>query len=190
MVVSGLSDNPIVWTISKVDSTQPLGIHKITLYQDMWNQNTDYIDNDELLPNGDRDVFAMYADYYSTTSTVPTEPENETVSQYSFDISTSTSTIKVGGSYKRLTFAVRNEDNIDVTDDYLLDKEIQWTCTLVDNEELNSVLSENITWKETTNVNQIMIKFSTNRSYIGETLIIVANIADEIKATLQLNITS
>ena len=190
MVVSGLSDNPIVWTISKVDSTQPLGIHKITLYQDIWNQNTDYIDKDELLPNGDRDVFAMYADYYSITSTTPTEPENETVNQYSFNISTSTSTIKVGGSYKRLTFTVFDEGNIDVTDDYLSGKEIQWTCTISDNEELNSILSENITWKETTNVNQIMIKFSTNRSYIGETLTIVASIAGETKAILQLNITS
>ena len=69
-------------------------------------------------------------------------------------------------------------------------KEIQWTCAISDNEELNSILSENITWKETTNVNQIMIKFSTNRSYIGETLTIVASIAGETKAILQLNITS
>ena len=57
-------------------------------------------------------------------------------------------------------------------------------------EFFSNILSENITWKETTNVNQIMIKFSTNRSYIGETLTIVASIADETKAILQLNITS
>ena len=89
-----------------------------------------------------------------------------------------------------LPVQVFDEGNIDVTDDYLSGKEIQWTCTISDNEELNSILSENITWKETTNVNQIMIKFSTNRSYIGETLTIVASIADETKAILQLNITS
>ena len=87
-------------------------------------------------------------------------------------------------------FFIFDEGNVDVTNDYLSGKKIQWTCTISDNEELNSILSENITWKETTNVNQIMIKFSTNRSYIGETLTIVASIADETKATLQLNITS
>ena len=47
------------------------------------------------------------------------------------------------------TFTVLDEGNIDVTDDYLSGKEIQWTCTISDNEELNSILSENITWKET-----------------------------------------
>ena len=189
MIVSGVSDNPIVWVISKVDSTQPLGIYKITLYQDMWNQNTDYVDKDELLPDGNRDVFAMYADYYPTASTTPIKSEDMLKNKYNAVISTSTSMIKVGGSYKKLTLTIFDEGNVDITNDYLLDKEIQWTCA-VENVELNSNLSENIIWKETTNTNQIMIKFKTNRSYIGETLTIVAKISDKIEAMLQLNITS
>ena len=57
----------MAWTISKVENANELGIQMLTLYQDFFNEHTDYVN----LETGE-----MYADYYDSdiAPTDPTEP--------------------------------------------------------------------------------------------------------------------
>lgn len=54
-VISDMIPEPIVWKISKVENIHPFGINKLTLAQDMFNKDTDYVN---------WETGEMYADYY------------------------------------------------------------------------------------------------------------------------------
>lgn len=159
LVLSALIKKPHVWQISKVENTKPLGLIKITLDQDSWDEHTDYVN----LETGE-----MYADYYTSdiTPTDPTEPTPTPSSNYS-TITASTSTIKIGGSYKTLTATVFDESGTDITDTYS-DADFKWSCSIegVDSTELNTV----ITWLDGTTFNKQKIKFSNDRSYLEKIL--------------------
>ena len=159
LVLSALIKKPHVWQISKVENTKPLGIIKITLDQDSWDEHTDYVN----LETGE-----MYADYYDSdiAPTDPTEPTPTLSSNYG-TITASTSTIKIGGSYKTLTATVFDESGTDITDSYS-DAVFNWTCSIegVDSTELDTV----ITWLDGTTFNKQKIKFSNDRSYLEKIL--------------------
>lgn len=159
LVLSALIKKPHVWQISKVENTKPLGLIKITLDQDSWDEHTDYVN----LETGE-----MYADYYSSdiTPTDPTEPIPTPSSNYGI-ITASTSTIKIGGSYKTLTVAVYDESGTDVTDVYS-DADFEWHCN-IDGEDLTEN-TDIITWLEGTTFNKQKIKFSNDRSYLEKIL--------------------
>jgi hypothetical protein len=91
MILSALTPNPTTWQVSKIDTSKPFGLIEVTLYQDFFNPNTDYVN----LETGE-----MYADYYMS-SIAPTESTAN--SSISCDITSTTNTIKVEGSYKLLT---------------------------------------------------------------------------------------
>lgn len=55
MIVSALIEKPITWQISKVENVHPFGLNKLTLQQDKFNQQTDYVNFD---------TGEMYANYY------------------------------------------------------------------------------------------------------------------------------
>ena len=159
LVLSALIKKPHVWQISKVENTKPLGIIKITLDQDSWDEHTDYVN----LETGE-----MYADYYTSdiAPTDPTEPTPTPSSNYG-TITASTSTIKIGGSYKTLTATVFDENGTDITDSYS-DADFEWYCSVegVDSTELDTV----ITWLDGTTFNKKKIKFSNDRSYLEKIL--------------------
>ena len=158
LVLSALIKKPHVWQISKVENTKPLGIIKITLDQDSWDEHTDYVN----LETGE-----MYADYYASdiTPTDPTEPNPTPLSNYS-TITASTSTIKIGGSYKTLTATVFDESGTDITDTYS-NATFNWTCS-IDGEDFTN--SNIITWLDGTIFNKKKIKFSNDRSYLEKIL--------------------
>lgn len=183
LVVSAPTSNPIVWKISKVIGHKPFGIQKLTLFQDVWNPSTDYIDT-EAIANGD--TYAMYADYYTSdiSPTDPTEPTPTPSSNYG-TITASTSTIKIGGSYKTLTMTVYDENGTDITDTYS-DAVFNWTCSIegVDDTELDPV----ITWLDGTTFNKQKIKFSNDRSYLEKILEVKCEIikdTETIETTMQ-----
>ncbi len=161
MVVSALTEKPIVWKISKVVTHSPVGVIKINLSQDSWNDHTDYVN----LETGE-----MYADYYSS-STEPTDPDapSPTPSNTYGKITASTSTIKVGGSYKTLTLKLYDADNNEVTDNYS-SATFDWTCYIKGNE--TDDLSDKVTWLNGSLFNQKKIKFPDNRSYLDKILVI------------------
>lgn len=166
VLVSSFTDNAIAWQISKVENAQPLGVQKLTLYQDFFDQHRDYIEKDE---NGN--IIGMWASYFDS-EIAPTDPSTPTTSPSSITarISASTSTIKVGGSYKNLTVNLFNDSNEDITTEYT-DATFTWTCS-VDDEDW----TDKVTWRVGTEYNQKKVKFPNDASTIGKILSIKCEI--------------
>lgn len=156
VIVSALIENPTVWKITKCESASPLGLQKLTLYTNFFNEHTDYVN----LETGE-----MYANYFDS-EIAPTDPSTPTTppSSITARISASTSTIKVGGSYKNLTVNLFNDSNEDITTEYA-DATFTWTCS-IDNEDW----TDKVTWRAGTEYNQKKVKFPNDTSVIGKIL--------------------
>lgn len=150
---------PNTWVVSKVERVNVRGRTKLTLYQKPFNSNTDYIEKDE---NGI--ITGLWANYFGGTA--PTDPDTPTTppSSITARISASTSTIKVGGSYKNLTVNLFNDSNEDITTEYA-DATFTWTCS-IDNEGW----TDKVTWRAGTEYNQKKVKFPNDTSTIGKIL--------------------
>nr|DAD94492.1 MAG TPA: hypothetical protein [Siphoviridae sp. cttFh17] len=169
VLVSSFTDNAIAWQISKVENAQPLGVQKLTLYQDFFDQHRDYIEKDS-----DGNIIGMWASYFDS-EIVPTDPSTPTTppSSITARISASTSTIKVGGSYKNLTVNLFNDSNEDITTEYA-DATFTWACS-IDNEDW----TDKVTWRVGTEYNQKKIKFSNDTSVIGKILSVKCEIVKD-----------
>lgn len=156
LIVSAPIKEPVTWRITKCENAQPLGIQKLTLYQDRFNEHTDYVN----LETGE-----MYANYFDS-EIAPTDPDTPTTppSSITARIAASTSTIKVGGSYKNLTVNLFNDSNEDITTEYA-DAIFTWTCS-IDNEDW----TDKVTWRAGTEYNQKKVKFPSDTSVIGKIL--------------------
>jgi hypothetical protein len=179
LVVSAKTDNPTIWSVTKIENTKPIGLQKLTLYQTFWNDHTDYIERDS-----DGNITAMYADYYETDSSLtPTDPSDiaPTTINYS-KITAATSTIKIAGSYKTLTAKIYNDSDTEITDNYS-SADFKWTCSVGDED-----LTDAVTWLNTSTFNQIKLKFTDDRSYLGKTLdikCVVCTATEAIETTAQ-----
>ena len=144
------------------------GRTKLTLYQKPFNSSTDYIEKDE---NGL--IIGLWANYFgSVTPTDPSTP-TPTPSSITAKISASTSTIKVGGSYKSLTVNLYNDSNEDITTEYS-DATISWTCS-IDAEDW----TDKVTWRDGTEFNQKKLKFPNDISVIGKILSVKCTIGKD-----------
>ena len=170
VLVSSFTDNAIAWQISKVENAQPLGVQKLTLYQDFFDQHRDYIEKDS-----DGNIIGMWASYFDS-EIAPTDPDTPTTppSSITARISASTSTIKVGGSYKNLTVNLFNDSNEDITTEYA-DATFTWTCS-IDNEDW----TDKVTWRAGTEYNQKKVKFPNDTSAIGKILSVKCEIVKDI----------
>lgn len=150
---------PNTWVVSKVERVNVRGRTKLTLYQKPFNSNTDYIEKDE-----SGIITGLWANYFGGTA--PTDPSTPTTppSSITARISASTSTIKVGGSYKNLTVNLFNDSNEDITTEYA-DATFTWTCS-IDNEDWTN----KVTWRAGTEYSQKKIKFPNDTSVIGKIL--------------------
>ena len=164
VVVSALTEHPTVWTVTKVENSMPFGIQKLTIYTAFWNEHTDYVN----LETGE-----MYANYFDSeiAPSIPTTPPSSITAR----ISASTSTIKVGGSYKNLTVNLFNDSNEDITTEYA-DATFTWTCS-IDNENW----TDKVTWRAGTEFNQKKLKFPNNASTIGKILSVKCTIGKDDK---------
>ena len=169
VLVSSFTDNAIAWQISKVENAQPLGIQKLTLYQDFFDQHRDYIEKDS-----DGNIIGMWANYFDS-EIAPTDPSTPTTppSSITARISASTSTIKVGGSYKNLTVNLVNDSNEDITNEDA-DATFTWTCS-IDNEDW----TDKVTWRTGTEYNQKKVKFPNDSSVIGKILSVKCEIVKD-----------
>ena len=159
---------PNTWVVSKVERVNVRGRTKLTLYQKPFNSNTDYIEKDE---NGI--ITGLWANYFGGTA--PTDPSTPTTptSSITARISASTSTIKVGGSYKNLTVNLFNDSNEDITTEYA-DATFTWTCS-IDNEGW----TDKVTWRAGTEYNQKKVKFPNDSSVIGKILSVKCKIVKD-----------
>lgn len=165
VIVSALMENPTVWKITKCESASPLGLQKLTLYTNFFNEHTDYVN----LETGE-----MYANYFDSEIT-PTDPSTPTTppSSITARISASTSTIKVGGSYKNLTVNLFNDSNEDITTEYA-DTTFTWTCFIGDED-----WTDKVTWRAGTEYNQKKVKFPSDTSVIGKILSVKCEIVKD-----------
>ena len=169
VLVSSFTDNAVAWQISKVENAQPLGVQKLTLYQDFFDQHRDYIEKDS-----DGNINGKCATYIESEIS-PTHPSTPTTppSSITARISASTSTIKVGGSYKNLTVNLFNDSNEDITTEYA-DATFTWTCSIDDED-----WTDKVTWRAGTEYNQKKVKFPNNASTIGKILSIKCEITKD-----------
>lgn len=169
VLVSSFTDNAIAWQISKVENAQPLGVQKLTLYQDFFDQHRDYIEKDS-----DGNIIGMWASYFDS-EIAPTDPDTPTTppSSITAKISASTSTIKVGGSYKNLTVNLFNDSNEDITTEYA-DATFTWNCSIDDGDWTDKVI-----WRAGTEYNQKKVKFPNNTSVIGKILSVKCEIVKD-----------
>lgn len=163
VIVSALMENPTVWKITKCESASPLGLQKLTLYTNFFNEHTDYVN----FETGE-----MYANYFDS-EIAPTDPSTPTPSSITARISASTSTIKVGGSYKNLTVNLFNNSNEDIATEYA-DATFTWTCA-IDNEDW----TDKVTWRSGTEYNQKKVKFPNDNSVIGKILSVKCEIVKD-----------
>ena len=185
VIVSAPTSHPVVWTISKIENAQPLGLQKITLYQTFFDQDRDYIeyeDNDHTKP-----IVGMWADYYQQNEKLPAnkealgaDSENQVISKYTCEIKASTHSIKVGGSYRLLTATVFNDMREDLTDTYSND-EFLWKAYFDDED-----VSEKFTWLTQKDFNKIKIKAPNDRSYLNKELTITCTVAEKTLGSLKL----
>ena len=165
LIVSAPIKEPVTWRITKCENAQPLGIQKLTLYQDRFNEHTDYVN----LETGE-----MYANYFDS-EIAPTDPSTPTTppSSITARISASTSTIKVGGSYKNLTVNLFNDSNEDITTEYA-DATFTWTCSIDDEN-----WTDKVTLRAGTEYNQKKVKFPNDTSVIGKILSVKCEIVKD-----------
>ena len=171
LVISAPTEHPIVWSVTKIENTKPFGLQKLTIYQNFWNEHTDYIERDS-----DGNIIGMYANYFDsevlpedTTSLVQYEPYHSSKIVASSDI------IKVGGGYKLLTAKLFDDNSEDISERYS-NSTFAWSCS-IDGENVTN----KVTWYEQPVFNQIKIKFPNEKSYLGKILKIQCVISAEKK---------
>ena len=168
MIISAKTKHPLVWKLTKLENTKPLGLLQLTFSQTSFDQNNDYIEKDS-----DGNIIGLWADYYDS-NIEPTDPDtpSPTPSNTYGKITASTSTIKVGGSYKTLTLKLYDADNNDITDTtiaVLTRNDFVWTCSC---DGIDLTNSDKVTWLSGSSINQAKIKFADDRSYLNKILVI------------------
>ena len=182
MIVSAKVKNCTVWKVTKIENTHPIGLLQLTFSQSSFDVHSDYIERDE----NDK-IIGMWADYYGVSDISPTDPTEPTPTpslNYS-TITASTSTIKIGGSYKTLTVTVFDENGTDITDTYS-DADFEWHCSIDGVDFTNN--TDVITWLDGTTFNKQKIKFSNDRSYLEKILEVKCEIikdTETIETTMQ-----
>lgn len=163
MIISAKTKYPLAWKLTKLENTKPFGLLQLTFSQTSFDQNNDYIEKDD-----DGNIIGMWADYFSPTE--PTDPgtPSPTPSTIYGKITASTSTIKVGGSYKTLTLKLYDSNNIEITDNYS-GSDVEWSCIITDGDK-TTVLTDAVTWLKGKEFNQKKIKFPDDRNYLGKVL--------------------
>lgn len=176
LIVSAKTEKPLVWSITKIENYDPVGIQKLTLYQNFFNPRKDYIEHDE---NGY--IVAMYADYYDSDDESISPVETTESHSIFAQIVASTSTVKVGGSYKLLTLKVYDQDNNEITEQFNNSK-VNWTC-FVNGDDLTNKM----TWLDGKQFNQKKIKFPDERAYLGKVLTIKCSVGS-LKTSIDFNL--
>lgn len=164
LVVSAPTKNVLIWSVTKIENAQPIGLQKLTLYQASWNEHTDGYAYDEY------GNYVPFADYYdSNIEPIKADSHSSIPLAVDYKIMSTTSTLKVGGSYKTLTLKATNSDGIEITENYSTE-DFKWSCNVYnDNHEMID-LTDMVLWSPGKNFNQKKIKFPDDRTYLNQIL--------------------
>lgn len=171
MIISAKTKHPLVWKLTKLENTKPLGLLQLTFSQTSFDQNNDYIEKDD-----EGNIVGMWADYFTSSTPTDTDKPSYIPSTIYGKITASTSIIKVGGSYKILTLKLYDSDDNEVTDNYS-ESTFTWTCSITSGDETDD-LSDKVTWLSGSSFNQKKIKFPDSREYLGKVLDIKCTVND------------
>jgi hypothetical protein len=148
---------PNTWIVSKVERVNVKGRTKITLYQTFFDEHRDVIEKDD---NGN--IIGMWANLNDSILEPTEKPEIHSPllpPEHSATISSSTPYIKVGGSYKTLTFKSENESTNYENCTFV------WTCSID-----GTSVDDKVTKINGKNPNQKKIKFPNDSSQLGKKL--------------------
>lgn len=188
LIISAMTENPRTWQVSKCEDMLmgDFGLMRLTFVQVAFNNAIDFVDYSATNPDGSKDVYAMYASYYES-SVVPEEDANIDTTLNMCVLSTSTNTIKAGGSYKTITATFYDNSGTDITDTYLSELSVDnWKFYIDDAEIKNGDL---ITVLEQTTPNKVKVKFANDMNYLTKILVIQCAVGDVV-GQLSLEITN
>ena len=183
-----MTENPRTWKVSKCEDMLmgDFGLMRLTFVQEAFNTATDFVDYDATNPDGSKDVYAMYANYYES-SVIPEEDTNVEVASDTCVLSASTNTIKTGGSYKTITATFYDNSGTDITDNYLSELSADSWKFYIDDVEIEN--GDLITVLEQTTPNKIKVKFANDMNYLTKVLVMQCVVGD-IVGQLSLEITN
>lgn len=172
-IISAMTSNPRTWQISKVEDMLmgEFGLMRLTFVQVAFNKSVDYIDYNATNPDGSKDVYAMYADYYISTSPITSIISNGSTSTSNIcSLNSSTGTIKVGGSYRTITAQFFDANGVDVTSKYInfISTE-NWSFYI---DELDVTKSGLIAVLPHKDANKIKFKFAKEYEYLSKMLVV------------------
>ena len=176
--ISMLQEEPYVYKTSKIKNTAPKGVITVTIVQDRFDANKDYVN----LETGE-----MYADYYATNIT----PEEVVVEEPNTDtlfIEAKSYNIRVGGS--RVVYAkIVDSNGNDVTNNYD-GFSLRWTFTHEDGSDTFGLIAKDDNYRyQDGNQYKCKFKFNGDESYINQK--IIANVTlNNLSASADLTITA
>ena len=188
LIISAMTENPRTWKVSKCEDMLmgDFGLMRLTFVQEAFNDAVDFVDYNATNPDGSKDVYAMYANYYES-SVVPEEDIVVENTSNTCVLSTSTNTIKAGGSYKTITATCYDSSGTDITDTYLSELSVNNWKFYIDDVEIEA--GDLITVLGQTATNKIKIKFANNMDYLTKILTIQCDVGG-IVGKLSLEITN
>ena len=172
-----MTENPRTWQVSKCEDMLmgDFGLMRLTFVQVAFNDAIDFVDYNATNPDGSKDVYAMYANYYES-SVVPEDDSNIETTSNACVLSASTNTIKVGGSYKTITATFYDNSGTDITDTYLSELSVgNWKFYIDDVEIENGDL---ITVLGQASPNKIKVKFANDMNYLTKILMVKFTVGD------------
>lgn len=181
IIVSMPMETPITYVISKVENTIPKGVSMFTIQQDEFNQHTDLVclvDNHPDFKFGE-----MYADYFQPNEKSPIIEQETPSTPLLLSLNVAKANIRIGGNYKTITAVIKDENNIDVTNQYLND--ITWDWNIEGDNTNNLVVIKN----DIKNIFKIKLSEKINEAYFGKTLTVNCSVKN-IQQKVDLDITA
>lgn len=187
--ISMLQEEPYVYKVSKIKNTAPKGVVTVTIEQDRFNADSDYVN----LETGE-----MYANYYSSTivpeeQIIPNTEENEPDVEVNTDIlsiEAKTYSVRINGGSKVVYAKILDKDGNDVTNNY--DSSLlEWNFSFKDNEFVEDglvVVDETYSLKDG-NQYKCKFKFKGDEAYLNERITVTLKV-NELSASADLDIVS
>lgn len=182
--ISMLQDEPYVYKSSKIKNTSPKGVITVTIEQDRFDKNKDYIN----LETGE-----MYADYYSST-VVPEEQTELDENTDILSIEAKTYSVRINGGTKIVYAKIVDSEGNDITNKYDSSK-LEWSFTF-EKEDLSEInindliiVDTNYSKKDEKNKYKCKFKFNGDETYLNERIKINLKIENLI-ADAELDIVS
>lgn len=168
---------PVVWRVTKVEDATPIGIDKLTMAQDNYDQNNDYIERDN-----EGKIIGIWCDYFKA-DIPPTEPDTPHPTVYSIiTYSGNSANMRINGSTKKLTVKFYNDDGE-------IDYQPGIWKFMVDSNDVASLIEVTTSTDDTTlSDNQIKIKFVGDDSYISKNLVVSYESDNGVKSSVTLNL--